>query len=102
MGRSFRWPWPSNGNAASIIDAARTNAFAGIFGDIIPPAEEGGDILRRVYGVGAKIIFGSSAVANGRVGSGERTEGSAKNPPKGKFVRGVFYVAAKAATHKAN
>ena len=29
------------------------------------------------------------------------TEGSAKNPPKGKFVGGVLYVAAKAATHKA-
>jgi hypothetical protein len=28
-------------------------------------------------------------------------EGSAKNPPKGKLVEGVFYIAAKAATHKA-
>jgi hypothetical protein len=32
---------------------------------------------------------------------GRANEGSAKNPPKGKFVEGVFYVAAKAATHKA-
>jgi hypothetical protein len=30
------------------------------------------------------------------------SEGSAKNPPRGKFVRGVSYVAAKAATHKAS
>jgi hypothetical protein len=28
-------------------------------------------------------------------------EGSAKNPPKGKFVEGIDYVAAEAATHKA-
>jgi len=28
-------------------------------------------------------------------------EGSAKNPPKGKFVEGVLYVEAEAATHKA-
>jgi hypothetical protein len=30
----------------------------------------------------------------------EQMEGSAKSPPKGRFVTGVFYVAAKAATHK--
>jgi len=33
---------------------------------------------------------------------GQANEGSAKNPPKGKFVEGAFYVAAKAATHKAD
>src|SRR5580704_10234218 len=33
---------------------------------------------------------------------GRKNEGSARNPPKGMSVRGVFYVAAKAATHKAN
>ena len=32
----------------------------------------------------------------------QANEGSAKNPPRGKFVRGVFYIAAKAATHKAS
>jgi hypothetical protein len=34
-------------------------------------------------------------------GATRSDESSAKNPPKGKFVKGVFYVAAKAATHKA-
>jgi hypothetical protein len=33
-------------------------------------------------------------------GASSEPEGSAKKPPKGKFVRGVLYVAAKAATHK--
>jgi len=33
--------------------------------------------------------------------SARENEGSAKNPPRGKFVEGVFYVAAEAATHKA-
>jgi hypothetical protein len=69
--------------------------------DIIPPSAEGGDILRNVYGVGSEIIYGSGAVASGWVGSAVRTEGSAKNPPKVKVVRGFFFVAAKAATHKA-
>ena len=69
MGRSFRWAWASNGNAASIIDAARTNAFAGMFGDTIPPSGEGGDILRKVYAVGAKIISRSNEVAKGSVGA---------------------------------
>jgi hypothetical protein len=27
-------------------------------------------------------------------------EGSAKSPPKGRFTTGIFYVVAKAATHK--
>jgi hypothetical protein len=31
---------------------------------------------------------------------GRRNEGSATNPPKGRFVTGVFYVAAKAATYE--
>jgi hypothetical protein len=38
---------------------------------------------------------------NRKKGRAGQTEGSAKNPPKGKFVRGVFYVTAEAATHKA-
>jgi hypothetical protein len=38
-----------------------------MFGDMIPPAGKGGDILRKVRGVGSKIISGSSAVAKGRV-----------------------------------
>ncbi|HEX2777424.1 MAG TPA: hypothetical protein VHN10_12360, partial [Candidatus Acidoferrales bacterium] len=67
MGGSFRCDWASNGNAASITEAARTNTFAGMFGDIIPPAAEGGDILRKVYGVGSKIISGTGGVAKGRV-----------------------------------
>jgi hypothetical protein len=29
-----------------------------------------------------------------------KNEGSAENPPKGRFVSGVHYVAAKAATHR--
>jgi hypothetical protein len=35
------------------------------------------------------------------MGSAEQMEGSAKSPPKGKVVRGIFYVAAEAATLKA-
>jgi hypothetical protein len=40
-------------------------------------------------------------VARRGIQSARANEGSAKNPPKGKFVDGVLYVAAKAATHKA-
>jgi len=40
-------------------------------------------------------------VARRGVQSARANEGSAKNAPKGKFVDGVLYVAAEAATHKA-
>jgi hypothetical protein len=32
-------------------------------------------------------------------GRGNRTEGSAKIPPKGRFVISILYIAAEAATH---
>jgi hypothetical protein len=40
-------------------------------------------------------------VARRGLQSARANECSAKNPPKGKFVEGVLYVAAEAATHKA-
>jgi len=40
-------------------------------------------------------------VARLGIQSARANEGPARNPPKGKFLEGVLYVAAKAATHKA-
>src|ERR1700683_2359080 len=65
MGRSFPWPWASNGNAASIRETARIKTFAGMLGAIIPPSAKGRDILRKVCAVHVKNISWSRAVAGG-------------------------------------